>query len=328
MGDAPEITVHFSNAPGWIVLGWVHSFEDVYGFIVERMEPSGVINEVLNVNSPTDAFVDKLLEPATTYNHRVCAVYDYGLEWSDWVPTTTMAPQEQSGSGSNQPSAPPPPPLSTPVLTARATGTRNILLEWDYDYADRLTSMALYRDDVFIFDGAIPGNFTSSRPDLTPRANTEYTYKLCFSNPDEQDKCSEPVIAKGLPVAPTAPVDVSVYRNPASSQSSSSGAFMLRPRHTMTISWRNTDVPGQFITVESLDTFPGEALSGGLLYAGPQERWIEATRVIAKNDPTSLTIDIPLSVIATTQLTKFRVCAVVPELGDAGKACSVPVTLQ
>ena len=96
----------------------------------------------------------------------------------------------------------------------------------------------------------------------------------------------------------------------------------------MTISWRNTDLPGQFITVEALDTVPGDAMSGGLLYAGPQERWIEAARVSAKNDPTSLTIDIPLSVISTTQLTTFRVCAVVPDLGDSGKACSVAVTLQ
>jgi hypothetical protein len=328
MGDAPEITLHFSNAPGWIVLRWVHSFEDVYGFIVERLEPSGDTREVLNVNSPTDEFVDKFLDPSTTYSHRVCAVYDYGLEWSDWVPTTTMAPEQQTGSGSTQPSAPPPPPLSTPVLTARATGTRNIHLEWDYDYADRLTSMAVYRDNDFIFDGAIPGNFTRTCGDSTPRFNTEYTYKLCFSNPDEQNKCSEPVIAKGLPVAPTAPADVSVFRNPAGSASSPSGAFQLRPRHTMTISWRNTDVPGQFITVEALDTFPGDPLGGGLLYAGPQERWIETARVSAKNDPTSLTIDIPLSVISTTRLTTFRVCAVVPELGEAGKACSGAVTLQ
>jgi len=332
MGEAPVITYHYSNAPGMIVLRWEHSFEDVSEFIALRHQPpygERDLVEVFRVNSPTDQFPDSNLDPSTTYHHCVGAVYEGSIEWSDWVTTTTRPPEEQGGSGSTQPSTPPPRPLSTPVLTARATGTRNILLEWDYDHADRLTSMALYRDEVFLFDGAIPGNFTSTKLDSVPRFNTEYTYKLCFSNPDEQNKWGEPVGAKPLPVAPTAPADVSVFRNPASSESSSSGAFLLRPRHTMTISWRNTDVPGEFITVEGLDTFPGEEALGGLLSTGPQQRWIEAARVSAKNDPTSLTIDIPLSVISsTTRLTTFRVCAVVPELGDSGKACSAAVTLQ
>ena len=329
MGDAPVITDHFSNAPGLISLRWAHSFEDVIGFVVQRQGPpygDADIIAVLTVNSPTDQFADSFLQPSTTYNHRVCAVYEDGWECSDWVSTTTRPPEAQGATQPSTPPPPPPPPLSTPVLTLRSVGTKTAVLEWNYDYADRLTSMALYRDDQFIFDGAIPGNFTSSHLDVMPRFNTEYTYKLCFSNPDEQNKCSEPVKAKGLPVPPTAPADVSVFRNPVSS-GSGPGGLLLAPRHTMTISWRNTDVPGQFITVEALDTFPGDALSGGLLYAGPQERWIEATRVSAKNDPTSRTIDIPLSVISTTRLTTFRVCAVVPELGDAGKACSGKVTL-
>ena len=330
MGEAPVINYHDSNSPGMIVLRWEHSFEDVSGFVVLRQEPpysDDDIYLVLSVNSPTDQFADSNLEPSTTYNHRVCAVYEDGWECSDWVPTTTR-PSESQGPGSTQPSTPPPPPLSTPVLTARATGTRNILLEWDYDHADRLTSMALYRDQVFIFDGAIPGNFTSTHLDPTPRFNTEYTYKLCFTNPDEK-KWSEPVLAKPMPAAPTAPADVSVFRNLPSSQSSINDAIFVVPRKTMTISWRNTDVPGEFITVEGLDTFPGEEARGGLLSTGPQQRWIEHARVSARNDPTSLTIDIPLSVISsTTRLTTFRVCTVVPELGDGGKACSVAVTLQ
>lgn len=331
MGEAPVITYHFSNSPGMIVLGWEHSFEDVIGFVVfHQQPPSDEMVLRASLNSPTDLWPDSNLDPSTTYNHCVCAVYEGNIwECSDWVTTTTMHPESQRDSGSTQPSTPPPPPLSTPVLTARATGTRNILLEWDYDHADRLTSMALYRDDQFIFDGAIPRNFTSTKLDPVPRFNTEYTYKLCFSNPDERNKCSEPVLAKPVPVAPTAPADVSVFRNLPSSGSSTNDAIFVRPRQTMTISWRNTDVPGEFITVEGLDTFPGEEARGGLLSTGPQQRWIEHTRVSAKNDPTSLTIDIPLSVISsTTRLTTFRVCAVVPELGDGGKACSAAVTLQ
>lgn len=330
MGDAPVINAHFPNSPGMITLRWEHDFEDVYSFLVQRQGPpygEDDIRTVLTVNSPTDQFTDSDLQAATSYNHRVCARYEYGWECSEWVMTTTMAPESQSGSGATEP-PPPPPPLSTPVLRARGSGIKNVALEWDYSYADNLTRMDLYRDDEFIFNGAIEGNFTSTHGDITPRFNTEYTYKLCFSNPQEQNKCSEPVVAKPDPVAPTAPADVSVFRNIAS-ESAQGGRFYVRPRHTMTISWRNTDIPGQFIIVEALDRFPGDAISRGMLYAGPQERWTEVARVVAKNDPTSLTIDIPLSVISTTtQLTTFRVCAVVPELGDGGKACSAAVTLQ
>jgi hypothetical protein len=204
----------FSNAPGWITVVWEHSGDDVYGFVVERQsapyDQSSIVGVAI-LSSPTRQFTDMNLQANTAYNHRVCAVYDTYRTCSDWVTTTTFPPQ-QSRKPSSPPAPPPPPPLSTPVLKATATATKNINCQWDYSYADRLTSMALYRDDQFIFDGAIPGGFVSGHIDIVPRFNTEYTYKLCFSNPDEKDKCSEPVTVIGNAIPPTAPADVQITK--------------------------------------------------------------------------------------------------------------------
>jgi hypothetical protein len=90
--------------------------------------------------------------------------------------------------------------------------------------------MALYRDGQFIFEGAIEGNFTRSHGDVVPRFNTEYTYKLCFSNPDEKDKCSKPVTAMGAPVPPTAPADVRVAVMTYPGGIAPGGAARLRPK--------------------------------------------------------------------------------------------------
>src|SRR5207253_10703668 len=44
----------------------------------------------------------------------------------------------------------------------------------------------------------------------TVRANTVYTYKVCFTSRDDETKCSKEITASGKPVAPTAPADVTV----------------------------------------------------------------------------------------------------------------------
>jgi hypothetical protein len=330
--EAPHVAT-FPNAPGWITVVWEHSGKDVYGFVVERQGPpytESAILAVATLNDPTREFTDMNLRAGTTYNHRVCAVYDYHRTCSQWARTSTLPPPPSSSkTGSSPPPPSPPPPLSTPVLRVKSTSSKSIGLEWDYDYADRLTSMALYRDGQFIFDGAIPGNFTSSHSDVVPRFNTEYTYKLCFSNPDEKDKCSEPVTAMGTPVPPTAPVDVRVAAVKHPGGAALGGAVRLRPKSVIDVTWRNTDVPGQFVTIEGLDThIPGDIIAGGAIRTGSQQRWIESKRVNAKDDPASLSMDLPRSLISSDAgLTTYRVCALVPKLGEGGKVCSQPVSL-
>ena len=190
--------------------------------------------------------------------------------------------------------------------------------------------MALYRDDQFIFDGAIAGGFVSQHRDVAPRFNTEYTYKICFSNPDEKDKCSDPVTVMGTPVAPSAPADLSVVRIPVGGDSVRGGLMRLRAKPAVSVTWRNTDVPGKFITLEALDTnVPGDTALGGAVRMAPREQWIESTRVSAKNDPTSLNTSVPTSLISgEIHLNTYRICALVPEWGDNGKVCSQPFSVQ
>ena len=333
--EAPRVNT-FPNAPGWITVLWEHSGDGVYSFVVERQGSpynQGAIVAVAVLNSPTRQFTDMNLQAATSYNHRVCAVYDNHRTCSEWVRNSTLPPPTSGRSGESKP--PPPPPLSTPALRARAGGPKIIVLEWSYSSADRLTSMTLYRDGQFLIDGdkgteaTGMGVFTTIQADTVPRFNTEYTYKLCFSNPDEKHKCSDPVTMMADPWPPTAPADVKVAAMQASGGRALGGAVRLRPRATINMSWRNTDVPGQFITVEALDTsIPGDSISGGAMRTAPRQRWIEATRVSARDNPTSLTIDRPRSLIsADGGLSTYRVCAVVPTMGAAGKVCSQPVSL-
>ena len=331
VGEAPRVGTS-PNAPGWITVIWEHSGKGVYWFVVERQGPpytESAILLVATLNDPTREFTDMNLQASTAYNHRVCAVYEFHRTCSQWARVSTLPPPpSSSGSGGGKP-PPPPPPLSTPVLKATSNSGKVIYLEWDYSYADRLTSMALYRDGQFIFEGAIPGNFTRSHGDVVPRFNTEYTYKLCFSNPDEKDKCSDPVTEMGAPVPPTAPADVRVAAVKPPGGTALGGAVRLRPKSVINLTWRNTDVPGQFVTVEGLDThIPGDIIAGGAIRTGSQQRWIESRRVSAKDDPTSISMDLPRSLISSDAgLTIYRVCAVVPKLGDGGKVCSQPVSL-
>ena len=347
--EAPSVR-SFPNAPGWITVVWEHSGTDVYGFVVERQgppyEPSNIVG-VAVLNSPTRQFTDMALNASTSYNHRVCAVYDDHRTCSDWVRTSTLPPPSSGGpsSGSSSP-ARPRHELRTPVLTATSNHPITITLHWGSDSVDNYTlgNIQLYRDGQITFDAKRYGGYTGNYADngkmidsgnatgQALRANTEYTYKVCFigfGDAEGQTKCSNDITAMGKPIAPSAPINVTVAALPLSGRSARGGGLMLRPKPKVSVTWRNTDVPGQFITIEALDTLtPGDSMSGGALQTGPQHRWIEATRVNAKEDPTALTIERPVSLITTNVgLTRYRVCAVAPKLGDAGKACSQPVSL-
>lgn len=347
--EAPSVR-SFPNAPGWITVLWEHSGNDVYSYVVERQGPPYEENKIVGVavlNNPTRQFTDMNLNAATAYNHRVCAVYDDHRTCSEWVRTSTLpAPPSSSSPGRSSPPARPRHELRTPVLTATSNHPLMVTLHWGSDSTDNHTlgNVQLYRDGQITFDGEKYGGFTSEYTDngkmieggnatgQALRPNTEYTYKVCFigfGDADGQTKCSSEITAMGKPLAPTAPVDVSVAALPLHSRSGGGGSMMLRPRPKVSVTWRNTDVPGQLIIIEALDNLvPGESMGGGAIQGAPQQRWIEATRLSARDNPTTVTINRPVSLITTsTGLTTYRVCAVVPQLGDAGKACSAPGSL-
>ena len=102
----------------------------------------------------------------------------------------------------------------------------------------------------------------------------------------------------------------------------------------MTANWRNTGIPGQFITVEREDqVVQGGGGKAGLKRSLRGPAWIEMERTKAKDDPTTLVVDLtseiqnPLQNPLTQPGNSYRLCAVVPRLGAAGKVCSAPTTV-
>jgi hypothetical protein len=105
------------------------------------------------------------------------------------------------------------------------------------------------------------------------------------------------------------------------------GAFVLPPTYFVSITWRNTATPGVFLTVERND----EIIRRNPDPNSPvqwfrQSFWNEVERLPTGTDPTSATVYEPDQFNLSAGNT-YRVCAVVPALGDAGKVCSEPVSL-
>lgn len=133
-------------------------------------------------------------------------------------------------------------------------------------------------------------------------------------------------------IAPTAPVNVQVKRRFQPGGSTPDG-IVLRPRHFVSITWSNTSVPGVFLTVERYDrrTIRNPDPNSSIPFLR-QSFWNEVERLAVGTDPTSATVVDPENPISTVDPSlragnTYRVCAVVPALGDAGKVCSQSVSI-
>jgi len=243
------------------------------------------------------------------------------------------------------PPAPQPPaaaskPLPQPVLRAEAAGAGSpnyglVHLTWDnpIDPIQRtlLTDMDWYRDDHSIYRGSD----TTERDDGVRPNSGPYRYKLCIENAVDY-QCSEEVNASPTPVPPTAPSDVHVARLDLAGGTSDNG-ILLQPRHIVSITWFNTSITGKFTTVERQDVqaTPNADPNSPSQFVGGSF-WNELTRLSVAPTPaplpTSAEVDAAQgadpSTLTLQQGTTYRVCAVVPSLGDAGRACSSPASLD
>jgi hypothetical protein len=321
--EVPSNVNAFANAPGWITVTWEHSGEDIYGFVLEQESPFSYVQ----LDGDKRIFTVAGLEANRTYRYRLCAVYNFNRACSDYATATTLPPPPPvSTPAPATPSQATPKSLTKPMLVAVQHSAREIVLTWEFPgYADRLTSAKLFRDGQFIYEAVQPGNFDSDYVDVLPRPNTEYAYKLCFANPDEE-QCSNPVITTGKPTVPSAPADVtlSVVRLPGGGAVGTLGTLRIEVR------WRNGETPGQYITVmrQEVASRPSNTDLRDRIFGRFDSRFMEVTRLSARTDPTVTVIDMPgadgLRIVDTKT---YRVCAVVPALGAAGRACSQPVTL-
>ena len=157
--------------------------------------------------------------------------------------------------------------------------------------------------------------------DQVPLPNTEYAYQVCFVEKTTLvKKCSREILAKGKPIAPSAPADVTL--SIAQRQVSQPGTSTLPQTKTIiSARWRNTETPGEFITLEREDHAQLDRLRVGAA-------WTELQRIGSKNSPNDISAVVTTERVAVgaQQGNSYRVCAVVPSLGPSGKMCSPAVS--
>jgi hypothetical protein len=328
--EAPSDVVAIVNGPGAITVSWKHSGIDVYAFVVEQKMPA--MERLLPATMRAYTVVE--LTPNTYYRYRVCAVFDYNRICSEYTDAVRTLPPEQIPPP--KPPPPPPPPVKPVLQATPATATR-IGLDWKTRWQDCVTSIELYRNEVkvagdgskFWSPGCEDGNY-GFRQDL-PRPNTDYSYKVCLINRGGTT-CSDPVTTAGKPVQPTEPVDVRIVTVPRP------GGLIVLPNgvqlwsrnrgNVVHVDWRNSDVPGRYLTVERKDSrVKRNPDTNSPIRWLRQETWNEVKRLDAKSDPTSTYFDVNTRRTLTTLTTgsTYRVCADVPALGTFGKSCSQPV---
>ncbi len=156
--------------------------------------------------------------------------------------------------------------------------------------------------------------------DNVPLPNTEYAYQVCFVEKITLiKKCSREILAKGKPITPSAPADVTL--SIAQRQVSQPGTSTLpQTRTIISARWRDTETPGEFITLEREDRVQLDRLRVGT-------SWTELQRISSKNaTDISAVVTTERVEVGTHQGNSYRVCAVVPSLGPSGKMCSPAVS--
>jgi hypothetical protein len=273
----------------------------------EKGRPAVQVNVKGNINS--GSYEVRNLQPGRSYVFGIqgCQRGLFNSSCSLWRTVEITTP------------LPPPPPPTAPVVTVSSSNGRQIVLTWGINEAERITRTVVERDGRLLSERAAATN----RLDDTVRPNTEYTYRVCLKN-QSGTACSNTVTAMAKPVAPSALANVNFTQ---SRFSGASGGRLSREsaliKSIIRATWRNTDTPGQFITLEREDRVPLDRIR-----VGPS--WVEVKRLSAKNDPTEIWTDLkPAGTeLGTRHGNSYRVCAVVPALGRAGMTCSSPFTAQ
>jgi hypothetical protein len=334
-GMAPTVFAYPSGPPvaqEGITVRWEVQDTGVFWVVVQRESPPASWTFYQTVGNMHDTGLLRDRE----YRYRACAVYAYSEACSDWVGARVPSPAPPAPSQPSQPSqpAPPPPvapkPLPQPELRAEGAGNTFpnyglVRLTWtnpvDGDQRSVLTGMEWYQNGKVIYSGT-----DTIQRDAPVRANSgPYRYQLCIKNAvDEQ--CSTEVTASPTPTKPTAPTSVKLERIDLPGGRGPNG-ILLRPKHRVSVTWFNTDVPGTFYTVERQDSratrnpdrnSPVQYLSSTF--------WQELERV--NGEESSALVDPQMRGELTLTIgTAYRVCAVVPALGNEGKVCSAPVSL-
>lgn len=334
-GKAPTVFAYPSGPPvtqEGITVRWeLQDTGSVY-IVVERESPPASWVRYVGTGTLQDTGLLRDRE----YRYRACAVYAFSTSCSDWVGARVPSPAPSSPPPSQpaqpaQPAPPAPKPLPQPVLRAEGAGNTFpnygvVRLTWENpvegDQRQLLTGMDWYQNGKFVNTAYVNVYNAPVLPNSGP-----YRFQLCIKNAvDEQ--CSEEVTASPTPTKPTAPTDVKLEAIDLPGGRGPNG-ILLRPKHRVSVSWFNTDIPGTFFTIERQDTRAKRNSDPN----GPVEYlsttfWFEMERLSAAGLPTSALVDPELRGELTLSIGKtYRVCAIVPALDNETKVCSQPVTL-
>ncbi len=295
-------------APDRIRISWTSTTH--YGSFNVRWSEKGTPAGQHNVrgNGTSGSFEARGLVPGRTFAFLVqgCNWGPLGSGCSGWTGVELSTPLG------------PPPHPTAPAVTASASSPSQIVLSWPVNGSERIDQVVIERDGRKHVErsGAL------SRYDDSVRPNTEYVYRVCLTN-QTGTACSSATTAMGRPTVPSALADVKFVRV----RSSGAGGGILsgdaaRIRTIVRSNWRNAGTPGQFITLERQDRGPVDPIRVGTF-------WTEVNRISAKTDPTDIAIEArpPGPQVGIREGNIYRVCAVVPALGRAGKVCSTPSAL-
>lgn len=323
-----------------IRVSWSYEGTGVYYFVIEREEPYDCWTR-----EEFQGYIDDTsVQRGRTYRYRVCAVYEVTRACDvqgdqGWVSALVPTPQGNPPTTPPPPPPPPPPPqplpLPLPVLRVEASGISLMHLTWvnllNNTQLNLLTDMSWYRDgSAFAQDR---GFRASDIEDAVPPNSGPYRYQLCIANAVDR-QCSEESIAGPPPITPTAPNNVQVSREFLPGGRTPDG-IVLRPRHVVRVTWGSAPtIPGVFLTVERNDTrITRNPDPNSPVPFIQQSFWSEVERLTVniRNRPfpfSAIVNDLSVSVDPSLRVGKtYRVCSVVPILGEAGKVCSQTASL-
>lgn len=307
---APIISGH-DDAPDSITIRWTSS--ESYGSYNVRWAEKGhaEAQDEIGTSGTSGSHTVGGLQPNRDYLFKVqgCHRTLYGSSCGYWSATLQVTTP-----------VPPPPPPTAPVLSVSSPDPRRIIISWSVSAAQQITHTLIQRDRATYRDSA---GAIIQLDDQAVRPNTEYRYRVYLTN--RVGTASNEVTAMGKPIIPSAPGNVtfSKIRVPSGRPGV---AMTLRP--VISVNWRNGEIPGQFVTVERED----RVMMGGKAVVSRMfaNAWLEIQRIIAKTDPTGTMLDIASASPANPMDrpgNNYRVCALVPALGAAGKVCSPPTTV-
>jgi chitodextrinase len=161
-----------------IQLTWVPGSPETTSYAIWRKVGSGEFQRYSGVSGMLNRFVDKHVNPKTTYSYRVRANGPGGVsDWSEAVSGTTLAA----------------PPAAPTGLTVRALSASQLELRWTDNSSDE-TSFAIWRKSgtgAWARVGGVPtGTTRFVDRKLTP--NTSYSYEVRANGPGGVSAWSNP----------------------------------------------------------------------------------------------------------------------------------------